>query len=168
MKYYIYPKFKIESFGSPFRNEDSGVAEDDEENNKRFEKGILLYSEQFRKERGLPGPEYWDTHTRYIYPFVWAAPAYILFRMYTRPSSRYIRKVMPLLFANFGFFLGMKHERNAQNQFLLRNYGGFTKSVREALHTGDARYLRHILKEHGIGYPNQKAEPVSEKKTETK
>lgn len=49
MRYFIFERFRLDSYGSPFRNVNSGVNEfDDMENIKRYEKGMELYLEEFK------------------------------------------------------------------------------------------------------------------------
>lgn len=49
----MWPRIRLDSYGSPFRNEVSGVAEDDSENNRRFEAGMKLYLDDYRRKHGL-------------------------------------------------------------------------------------------------------------------
>lgn len=49
MRYFIFEKIRLDSFGSPFRNVNSGVNEDEDPvNQERFEKGMKIYLDQYR------------------------------------------------------------------------------------------------------------------------
>lgn len=49
MRYFIFEKIRLDSFGSPFRNVNSGVnEEEDPVNIERFNKGLQIYVDQYR------------------------------------------------------------------------------------------------------------------------
>lgn len=48
MKYFLFPRLRIESFGSPFRNEGSGIPENDSINNERYMRGMEIYMNKFK------------------------------------------------------------------------------------------------------------------------
>ena len=49
MRYFILEKVRLDSFGSPFRNVNSGVDEaEDQENIQRFNKGLQIYIDEFK------------------------------------------------------------------------------------------------------------------------
>lgn len=54
MRYFILEKIRLDSIGSPFRNVNSGVnEEEDPVNIERYEKGINLYVEEFKSKAEL-------------------------------------------------------------------------------------------------------------------
>ena len=44
-----------------------------------------------------------------------------------------------------GFFLGLRQQRKHENLFLMKNYKHFSEDFKNALMTGDARYMREEL-----------------------
>jgi hypothetical protein len=56
----------------------------------------------------------------------------------------YIRKIGVVLAVLGGFQLGARHQRKEYNLMLLRNYHRFDSCFKDALETGDARYLRWV------------------------
>ena len=49
MKYFIFEKIRLDSYGSPFRNVNSGINEaEDPINVSRFDKGLNLYLEEYK------------------------------------------------------------------------------------------------------------------------
>lgn len=54
MRYFILEKIRLDSIGSPFRNVNSGVNEDEDQVNlERYEKGIKLYVDEFKSKAEL-------------------------------------------------------------------------------------------------------------------
>ena len=168
MRYFILPWFKMDSFGSPFRNVRSGLAEDDEENNKRFKRGIDAYVKQFKSkfesspllgDHELDQPDVFTDYAHMTFPAVLGISSYVFLRIYTSPSSFFIRKLGVSFFVLAGVYLGLRHQIKKNNIFMLRHFHMFSKDVQYALKSGDARYLRHIL--HDLDFAHEKVKPVA-------
>lgn len=84
-------------------------------------------------------------NSKWVYPLALSSLAYGVLRSYTRPSSFFIRKVGVSVVALLGFQLGARYERKQYNLFLLRNYHLFDQRFKDALETGDSRYMMDFL-----------------------
>lgn len=143
--------FRTDSFGNPFRNVDSGRrTEWDCENNKRMEIAKKNYLNQFmgnKKNLNIletyPAEEIdWVAeNARWVYPTVFSPLVWGFMKMYTRPSSLYIRKVAVVLSAIVSFQIGVRHQVKQENLYLLRNYPKFDQAFKDALETNDSRYM---------------------------
>lgn len=154
MRWWIWPRWRFESYGSPFRNQESGTPEDDVENNDRFNRAMDHYLKEYRLKNNIPEPNLYDTKASLIMPVPLAIFGWSLLRIYTRPSSVYLRFFAVIGLLNLGWFLGVKHERREFHKFQLRHFKNFDKNVQDALQSGDARYLRHIWRKLD-GLPTQ-------------
>ena len=95
--------FREYSFGSPFRNVNSGRnTEGDDENNRRLQIATERYLEEFKsinyqcltlEQHGVEEYSWATQNGIWAYPAIIAPLTYSLMRLYTRPNSNYIRKV---------------------------------------------------------------------------
>jgi hypothetical protein len=66
-------------------------------------------------------------------------------RLYTRPNSNYIRKVGVAVASLAAYQIGIRQQQKDYNLMLLNNYQNFGQEFRDALETGDSRYLNKFL-----------------------
>ena len=66
-------------------------------------------------------------------------------RLYVRPSRMVLAYCGMLLVPPTGYFLGLRQQRKHQNLFLMKNFKHFSEEFKNALMTGDARYMRDEL-----------------------
>jgi hypothetical protein len=162
--------FRESSFGSPFRNVNSGRnTEGDAENNRRFEAAAQNYLQQFKGKFSIfqnfltfmlpleycSNPNLanndvdefsWTTqNSPWLYPAIFAPLAYSLLRLYTRPSSQFIRKVGVVAVTALCYQVGVRQQVKDYDLMLLNNYHAFDQEFRDALETGDSRYLTKYL-----------------------
>lgn len=90
-------------------------------------------------------PNWYANNAKFVLPAILGPLTYLFFRVYTRPSSVFIRPSATLFAGAVGAFLGIRHEIKQHYIFLMYNYHNFDEEVKLALRSGDARYLRHIL-----------------------
>lgn len=84
-------------------------------------------------------------NSTWLYPALVAPLAYSLLRLYTRPSSLYIRKLGVLVSAAAAYQIGVRQQVKDYNLMLLNNYPQFDKEFKDALETGDSRYIAKYL-----------------------
>lgn len=88
----------------------------------------------------------WVTqNANWLYPTLFSPLVWGFMRAYTRPSSLYIRKVAVVISALAAFQIGVRHQVKEYNLFLLRNYHKFDQCFKDALETGDSRYLSDFI-----------------------
>lgn len=88
-----------------------------------------------------------EQNCTWLYPTILAPFVYTLMRLYTRPTSLYIRKLAVAASIALGYQVGARHQVKQKNLFLLNNYHLFDRSFKDALETGDSRYLAHYWKD---------------------
>ena len=138
--------FRKNSLGDPFRNKDSGVDETlDPENFKLYKEGIKNYLDQLEKTQPLDRSMLSTFHnwSGVFYPGAVGFLSYAVMRNYTRPGSMYFRGIWSVFGAGVGYWCALKAQTREQDIFMLKNYKFFGQEMRDALATGDSRYLRH-------------------------
>ena len=140
-RWYLSRRIRPSSLVSPFRNWRSGTPENDYENLKRYDTGLRVYLEQYKNQRGIT--DSWYTNNwRFIIPSIIAPTMALVVFKYSRPSSVFMRSLFPLTAGIIGFIIGIRREVKDNDMFLLRNFKNFEQDVKDALQTGDSRYVR--------------------------
>lgn len=100
----------------------------------------------FLEENGIEGVTWATQNANWFYPLALSPLAWGFMRAYTRPSSLYIRKVVVTVTALAAYQLGVRHQTKEYNLFLLRNYHKFDQRFKDALETGDSRYISDFVR----------------------
>ena len=140
---------RINSLGSPFRMVDSGYTDSDKENNSLFQEGIDKYIAQLEESVELNRSMY-TTITKYsplIYPLVAGVFTFSVLTNYTRPKAIYMRGIGTAVALYAGVWTSLRQMSRVDDIFLMKNYKHFNQDMRNALATGDARYLREYYSE---------------------
>lgn len=76
-----------------------------------------------------------------LLPLASGSFAYSLLMNYTLPKSKYLRAFGFTVAAGYGGWSSLKAKAREYDVFLMKNYKHFGEEMREALASGDARYL---------------------------
>ena len=131
--------------GSPFRSVDAGYNEYlDKENDSLFEEGVRNYLAKIDKEVTLDRSMFTNINSMstVIYPACFSAITYLTVKNYTRPRSIYFRGIWTGVAAFAGWWTSVKQKGRVEDIFMMKNYKYFDQDMRDALATGDSRYLR--------------------------
>jgi len=83
----------------------------------------------------------------YYGTFIGAAFGKIYSDLFVMPKARYLPKMIMLFYAGWGYKYGLFQRTRGEFRFLTANYKYLPQNVRDALETGDSRYMRGYLKE---------------------
>ena len=78
-----------------------------------------------------------------LYPTALGGLGWLVAKNYTRPRSIYARTVSVGFCAWLGWWTSMRTKSREHDIFMMKNYKHFGNEMRDALASGDARYLRH-------------------------
>jgi hypothetical protein len=78
-----------------------------------------------------------------LYPVAGGGLGWLVAKNYTRPRSIYFRGLSVATCAFCGWWTSVRTRSREHDIFMMRNYKHFGHELRDALATGDARYLRH-------------------------
>ena len=136
---------RVNSIGSPFRSIDAGYDENlDWENTSLFEEGVKNYLAKLDKEVQLDRSMFTNVSnmSSILYPLCFSAVSYATLKTYTRPRSIYFRGIWTGAAAAAGWWTSVRTKSRVNDIFMMKNYKFFDQDMRDALATGDHRYLR--------------------------
>ena len=139
--------FRVNGLGSPFRAVDAGYNEyNDKENDTLFAEGVKNYMEKLGSEVELDRSMFTSLNAMSpaVYPMAFSAVSYAVLKNYTRPRSIYFRGFWTGFAGFWGWWGSVKQQSRVQDIYMMKNYKYFNADMRDALATGDSRYLREF------------------------